>query len=192
MKTPDLPDGQDLKSFVDDLMNEPEIPSQDQIDVKTEEPAPQDKTTSQVVSTPKVGPKLGKAKNSNAQVVKAPVVEKETFKANKPEQLNELTQKFHKVFDKLLGHVDSDREKVENFINIYATQVQGETPKQAFVEGLVALLGIKAKIAADASKLLDTAAKMFTASKTMVDSKPVTPMEDLDEYLNKDFTEEQP
>ena len=100
--------------------------------------------------------------------------------------LDQLTGKFHKVFDKLLKNLDDDRAEMDNFISVYALQTQSDSPKQSFVEGLVQLIGTKAKASSDAVKLLDTAAKMLAASKSIALSGPgaTTPKGELDRLMD--------
>lgn len=108
-------------------------------------------------------------------------------------QLTKLTGKYHAVFDELLDNMRADRTSLDNYINIYTINVQGDTPKQSFIEGLPTLLGIKAKISADSMKLLDTAAKMVSASKNLSADKGVSaPRDELDRLMGSDFDPDAP
>lgn len=196
MKAPKT--NKDMKDFIEDLVNEPDIIQQDNTPIIDDLPE-DDQDTTQVVSseqseTKKFGLKLAKPEQSqNTQLVKP--IEPTAKTANKvgnPAQLDELAKKYHDVFDQLLGYIKDDRDKLEHFINVYAVQVTGETPKQAFVEGLVALLGIKSKMSVDGTRLLETAAKMFSATKTMVEQQSKAPLDGLDGLLAQTFDKNEP
>lgn len=100
--------------------------------------------------------------------------------------LDKLTSKFHIVFDELLVNMRADREQMDGYINVYALNAQSEAPKQSFVEGLVGLVTAKAKVSSDAVKLLDTAAKMLAASKSIAlgDKGIAAPQGEMDRLMN--------
>jgi hypothetical protein len=211
MAEPEEPDiDQELSDLIENLESAPEQP---ELAEKSEQPEP--------VEVPPPTPKLVKAKPPKPKLAppSAPVpppnqeVEQEAevsyvaqpqapvtnhnknhLAADSTSNLDKLVNKYHSVFDKLITNLDNDRERIEEFINVYATHVQGTNQKQSFVDGLVQLLVAKAKVSSDGVKLLDTAAKMLAASKSIAigDKGVKAPKAELDRLMSNDFDAEAP
>lgn len=106
-----------------------------------------------------------------------------------------ILKKFDEVRDKLLGHLDEDRAKIQTFIDLYAQNVQSPDPRNSMIEGLVTLLSVKTAASANSIKILDSMAKMMASARAlaMVDPKsgPVGPS-NIDDLLSSDFDPSQP
>jgi hypothetical protein len=81
---------------------------------------------------------------------------------------NNIMAHYQELQTKIWEQLNADRSMIDEYIAIFKEKVQGaDTCKQYFVEALTALVTAKASTSANASKLLDSCAKMASAIKNM-------------------------
>ena len=104
--------------------------------------------------------------------------------------LSIVVKKFDEVRDKLLANMDNDRARLDTFIELYAHNVQSESPRTPMIEGLTTLLATKVQASANSIRILDSMAKMMAAAKSAFNveskDKPIQ-ASNLDELLSSDF-----
>ena len=104
--------------------------------------------------------------------------------------LTVIVKKFDEVRDVLLANMDNDRARLDTFIELYAHNVQSESPRTPMIEGLTTLLATKVQASANSIRILDSMAKMMAAAKSAFNveskDKPIQ-ASNLDELLSSDF-----
>lgn len=104
--------------------------------------------------------------------------------------LTVIVKKFDQVRDILLANMDSDRARLDTFIELYAHNVQSDSPRTPMIEGLTTLLATKVQASANSIRILDSMAKMMAAAKSAFNveskDKPIQ-ASNLDELLSSDF-----
>jgi len=110
-----------------------------------------------------------------------------------PSELQRVLDDFDSIKRDLLYSFQEDRDKIQNFVDYLEKELQSD-PKSYYVEGISSLLSTKASISSNAIRVLDSIAKIVSASKNhpgiSQSESPVSP-KDLDKYLGK-FDEEAP
>lgn len=116
-----------------------------------------------------------------SKVEAAEVVAKNDAAALLIEQiLKQFGERSGAIWDKVL----EDRTQLDKYINIFMDRIaEPENVKACYVEGLTALLSVKATSSINASKLLDSIAKMVAAVKNIKSESTDT---SLDGILNDD------
>jgi len=110
-------------------------------------------------------------------------------------EMNEFLDKLCKEFSEMRGQiwskVNEDREKIDHFINLFTQRIEDATnTKSVYVESITSLLQTKANTSMNASKMLDSVAKMVSAAKNMPTSDSGL---ELDDILNDDgYDDEEP
>ena len=106
--------------------------------------------------------KAGSAtKISNPQIIEEDIIN------DKSSRLDNILKKFETVSELILNNYKEDRNKIKEFVELYAQNIQSSDPKTSFVEGLTQLIGIQATATANSVKILDSLAKMTAASKNI-------------------------
>lgn len=81
-------------------------------------------------------------------------------------QLSELLDEFKIIKEEFLKAFNSDRKDIDKFITRFSNRVKDpESAKQYYVEAITSLLATKANTGMNAIKLLDSVAKMLSATK---------------------------
>lgn len=102
--------------------------------------------------------------------------------------LKNFIEKFNNVANKVLDNYDSDRNQLEDTIKFLDDVVRSGSSNRVYVEMLVATLRTKTDANTNAVKLLDSIAKMVSASKNTSltnEESAESVQDDLKDILNK-------
>ena len=99
--------------------------------------------------------------------------------------ISEVVGKFGGHADEIWAAIRSDREQIDDFLTILQDRISSvQDTKQYYIEAITSLLSTKANASINASRLLDSIAKMVSASKNVGDGSGAAP--DLSSLLDLD------